>query len=262
MNPVLLLTDEAYVLQTLELGETDLIVSLITRDHGKLRGVARAARRSRRRFGGALEPLTLVRVAWSEREGRELHRLESMDVLRSYAAMQREPGVQAACAVISEVSEAFSREGQSDDKAFRLIGSVLEALERGCETFAAVRYFEYWMLRIHGLFPEVNACARCGKELPRRHPRRVDAHGRIHCTDCSNEEGSASRRLSAPDLHFLESARTQPPGSVVAEPRAVAAGGAVEALLRGTLESYAERRFRAYRHLRAAGDGTESEAGT
>ena len=94
------------MLRTQELGDSDLIVSLVAREHGKLRGVARAARSSRRRFGGVLEPLTRVRVAWTEKVGRELHRIDSMDCVRSFSEMQADPARQAACAVLSEVSEA------------------------------------------------------------------------------------------------------------------------------------------------------------
>ena len=60
---------EAYVIRTMTLGESDVLATLFTREEGKVRGVARAARRSRKRFGGALEPLTRVRALYAEKEG-------------------------------------------------------------------------------------------------------------------------------------------------------------------------------------------------
>ena len=87
--------DEAYVLRTRELREADLIVTLLGRENGAVRGVARAARRSRRRFGGALEPLTLVQASWIEKPGLDLHQFEELEPLRSYAEMQAEPATQA-----------------------------------------------------------------------------------------------------------------------------------------------------------------------
>ena len=80
--------DEAFVLRTQELGEADLIVTLLTEHHGQVRAVARSARRSRRRFGGVLEPMTRVRAAWTEREGRDLHGLDEIEARRSFAEMQ------------------------------------------------------------------------------------------------------------------------------------------------------------------------------
>src|SRR5947209_12393412 len=74
---------EAIVLRTYPLHESDLLVTLFTRVEGKVKGVARAAKKSKRRFGGALEPLTLVRAYYDDREGKELARLDSCDILDS-----------------------------------------------------------------------------------------------------------------------------------------------------------------------------------
>jgi len=74
---------EAIVLRTYPLREADLLVTLFTRAEGKIRGVARSAKRSKRRFGGALEPLTWVRAYYEDREGQELARLDSCDILES-----------------------------------------------------------------------------------------------------------------------------------------------------------------------------------
>src|SRR5258708_31087123 len=76
-------TPDALILRTYTLGESDRIVVFLTRDRGKKRGVAKHARQSRRRFGGALEPLTYGRVGYMERERRELVSLHSVEVLRS-----------------------------------------------------------------------------------------------------------------------------------------------------------------------------------
>ena len=74
---------EAIVLRTYPLREADLLVTLFTRLEGKVRGVARSALKSRRRFGGALEPLTYVRAYYEDRERQELARLDSCEVLES-----------------------------------------------------------------------------------------------------------------------------------------------------------------------------------
>src|SRR5262252_11052927 len=78
-----LYTTDALILRTYKLGESDRIVVFLTRDRGKKRGVAKNARQSRRRFGGALEPLTCGRVSYVERERRDLVRLEYVELQRS-----------------------------------------------------------------------------------------------------------------------------------------------------------------------------------
>ena len=209
--------DEAFVIDTRALGEADLIVTLFTAQHGKVRAVARAARRSRRRFGGLLEPLTRVRASWSGRDGGELHRLHDLDGVRSFAAMQAEPRRQAACAVLAEITASFAREGEADAEEFRLLAAVLEALECGADPTSVLRYFEYWTLRIHGLLPDLEREAR----------------------------------LTAGDRRFLEAARRLSPAALAAE--VPAPGPALEQLLRGLLEGFAERTFRSYRHFKALG---------
>ncbi len=244
--------DDAYVLGTRALGEADVIVTLLAENSGRVHGVAPSARRSRRRFGGALDPLTRVRVAWTEREGRDLHRIESLDLARSYAAMQSEPVRQAACAVLAEIASSLAREGQPDPKGFRLLGALLDALERGLDPWTAIRYFEYWTLKLHGILPGMAACPACGRALAEGAARKVDPSGVVRCASCDRAEGGRGRGLDRHDLAFLAAAARTAPSDLVGLERAARPGGALEALLRGGVESFAERRFRTYRHLAAA----------
>jgi DNA repair protein RecO (recombination protein O) len=244
--------DEAYVLRTQELGETDLIVSLLAEHHGQVRGVARAARKSRKRFGGVLEPLTRVQAAWTEKEGRDLHRLDSADAVRSFAPMQSEPAVQAACAVLAEICATFTREGQAEPKVFKLLGAVLDALEGGADPVSEVRYFEYWTLRLHGLLPDLSSCALCSSPLEPGRTLKVVRRQGLLCRGCLASSGEAGRVLPDEARSFLDSARRLPPSELPPPVEAIRPGGALESLLRGTLERFAERSFRAYRHLESA----------
>src|ERR1700694_2363675 len=78
--PMALRESEAIVLRTYPLREADLLVTLFTRTEGKVRGVAKSAKRSRKRFGGALEPLTCVRALWQDSPKTDLARLDSCEV--------------------------------------------------------------------------------------------------------------------------------------------------------------------------------------
>jgi DNA repair protein RecO (recombination protein O) len=245
------------VLGTTELGEADLIVTLLAENTGRLRGVAPSARKSRKRFGGRLEPLTRVVVTWAQREGRELHRIESLETLRSFATMQADPARQAACAVLAEVTGTVVHEGEADPRTFRLLGALLEALEGGLDPWTAVRYLEYWTLRLHGVLPDLDACASCGTELEARDPHWV-AEGSVLCRRCPKPAGAVV--LSATEREALASFSKSEPSAVTASRDAVRPDGALERLLRTALESFVERKLRTYRHLRAAtrGEGRPS----
>ncbi len=244
--------DEAYVLGTHDLGEADLIVTLLAENSGRVRGVAPSARKSRRRFGGALEPLTRVRATWSEKDGRELHRIDSLETARSHATMQSDPAIQATCAVFCEVAAAVARDGEADPKAFRLLGALLEALEVGLDCWVAVRYFEFWMLRLHGLLPDLSRCTGCGRALGDENAVRVVAAEGLICPACAKGTGTSGRTLSRTDRAFLFAAAVEPPARMGAHLEAARPDGALESFLRGTLETFVERRFRTYRHLRVA----------
>jgi len=239
------------VLDTRELGEADLIVTLFGQHHGKIRAVAPSARRSRRRFGGLLEPLTRVRASWVERAGRDLQRLAEMEGVRSFADMQSDPLRQATCAVLADVAGVFSHEGQSDPQAFRLLGAVLDALEGGAAPWAMLRYFEYWTLRVHGLLPDLEACAECGRGLPVRRPSRASRNRGVLCAECPRVSGDSEARLTAADREFLSAVRRLPPSAMPVLPDPGSGSNAIELLLRGMLETFAERSFRTYKHFRA-----------
>jgi DNA repair protein RecO (recombination protein O) len=240
------------VLGTQELGEADLIIGLLTERHGKVRGVAPQARRSRKRFGGALEPMTHVNALWHEKTGRDLHRIDSLECIRSFAVMQADPLRQAACAVTSELSDAFAREGQADSESFRLLGAALAALEEGVDVWVVIRYFEYWILRLHGLLPDLRRCAVCSSALPRNSTAVVVPRKGPLCRECLTTSGERGVRFGRDQMTFFDKAQRSLPAQITGLSEVARPGGALEGLLRGTLESFAERSFRTYRHLHAA----------
>jgi recombinational DNA repair protein (RecF pathway) len=147
-----LYTAEALVLRTYKLAEADRIVVFLTRDRGKKRGVASHARRPRSRFTGALEPLTEVRVAYFEKERRELVNLNYAETVRSPLAAAN-PESLAYSHYFAELIDAWAADADADERLFRLGCSVLDALAIGVATDALARYFECWLLRLQGVYP-------------------------------------------------------------------------------------------------------------
>jgi hypothetical protein len=170
--------------------------------------------------------------------------------------MQSDPILLSACAVLAELTEAFGRDGEADPKCFDLLASVLDALERGGHPLVLARYFEHWLLRLHGLLPDLSVCAACAKIPPPLASMWVEPGGGARCAACRSGSASGTKRLNGPEREFLRRVRVSAPsamvGAMVGDPELARPGGALEAVLRGTLEAFAERSFRSYRHLWAA----------
>jgi DNA repair protein RecO (recombination protein O) len=147
-----LFTAEALVLRTYKLGEADRIVVFLTRDRGKKRGVAPNARKSRKRFGAALEPLTEVRVSYFEKERRELVGLNYAEPVRSPLSAAS-PEALGYSHYFAELIDEWAAEADVDERLYRLGTSALEALLSGAPVEALARYFECWLLRLQGVYP-------------------------------------------------------------------------------------------------------------
>ncbi len=151
------------MLRTWPFLEADLLVSLFTREHGRLKGVARHAMRSRRRFGGALEPMTHVRATWAERPKQELARLDAFEIVTSPMTAGVDYARVAAIELIAEVLDELP-EGAVEDAVFRLAVAVLAELQVG-RVWMPVTYFCLWMNRLMGWMPELGTCVVCGADL-------------------------------------------------------------------------------------------------
>jgi DNA repair protein RecO (recombination protein O) len=152
---------EALILRTYKLGESDRIVVFLTRDRGKKRGVAKNARQSRRRFGGALEPLTYGRVGYVERERRDLVRLDYVEAVRSPLAAANGEAL-GYVGYFAELIDEWAQEADADERLYRLGVSMLDALRSGAPVEPLARYFEYWLLRLQGVYPEARGSLSAG----------------------------------------------------------------------------------------------------
>jgi DNA repair protein RecO (recombination protein O) len=146
---------ESLVLRTYPYREADLIVSFLTRDQGKLRGVARRARRPKNPFGSGLERLSHVRMAYFQREGGELVSLNGCELIDSQFALQSDYGSGVALDYFSEATEQLLPAQEPSEKFFRLLRAVLDYLRAGGDMWAAVAYFSVWAVRLAGVLPEM-----------------------------------------------------------------------------------------------------------
>lgn len=242
--------DEAYVLGTMPLGDADLVVTLLSEHSGRVRGVARSARSSRVRFGGSLAPMTRVGAIWTERREGELNRIESVDLHRSFASMQAEPLVQAACALFAEMGMVAVREDQEEQATFRLYGAVLEAMEGGLSPWCAVRYFEFWLLRLHGVFADLGICAVCGGGLPATGGCAAIPGEGLACRGCAASRPEVVR-LRARERVALQRIASEAPTRIADLAAICGPSEGLARLLRASAEIFLEKRPKAYRHLEA-----------
>jgi DNA repair protein RecO (recombination protein O) len=197
---------EAIVLRTWPVHEADQIVSLLTRDAGRIRGVAKSAARSRRRFGGALEPMTHVRANYVVRPRQELVRLDSFEILRSPLSDPVDYGRVAALSFYAEVLEEMLPENDPQDAVFRLVIAVLAETRIG-SIWMPVTYFALWMTRLMGWMPDLRHCTGCRRRFGDQEPTwwassRDGLFCEEHRTAGSACLAPASLRLAGRMLHL------------------------------------------------------------
>jgi DNA repair protein RecO (recombination protein O) len=189
---------EAIVLRVWPFQEADLLVSLFTREQGRVKGVARHALRSRRRFGGALEPMTYVRATYAERPRQELMRLDGFEILSSPLSRPVDYARTAALQLVAEVVEEALPEQAPEDAVFRLVLAVLDEIQVG-RVWMPVTYFALWMNRLMGWMPELGRCVVCGLVLDSRDGRggTVWYSATSDGVTCEDDRRSGSVGLSA-----------------------------------------------------------------
>jgi DNA repair protein RecO (recombination protein O) len=185
-----LLESDAIILKTYPLGEADRIVAFFSREHGKVRGVANGARRMKNRFGAALEPLTHARLQFFERENRDLVRIQSAEILDSPMALFTDYDRAVFAGHLVDLTDRFLPEHQPHDAVFRLVRMMLQAVKDNYPLDIAACYFEVWMLRLAGVFPDLFRCSVCEKPLNTAEDRHL-ARGlqAVICAACDHTHG-------------------------------------------------------------------------
>lgn len=204
-----LVTTDAIVLRTYNLAEADRIVLCLTRDAGLVRGVAKGARRMKSRFGAALEPFTLIRLGFHEKENRELVSISSTEILKSHFNISSRVEAGEILAYMGELVSEFAPPHEADERLFRMVAACIEALadDLGPER-AITRYFEIWLLRLAGLFPDLESCHNCGVVLAETDVGYLDSDLTSLCNECRPNRGSL---LSEPVLATVRASQVLSP---------------------------------------------------
>ncbi|MGA3102560.1 MAG: DNA repair protein RecO [Terracidiphilus sp.] len=239
------LTSEAVVLRTWPVHESDLLVSFFTRDYGRLKGMAKAALKSRKRFGGALEPMTLARAWFAERPRQELVRLDQLEILRSPLSTTVDQARMAVLSFYAEVIDEALPERDPQATVFRLLASVLEqtsAVESEVvQPWMALTYFSLWMTRLMGLLPDIGHCMTCGDSLGAGEVRFNAYADGLFCGLHGNGSGSA---LSADSWQLAQRMLRAPVASFAGESWPRKRGQDLRRFTVQTLERHLERKLK------------------
>ncbi len=187
---------QAFVLSNSDYGESDRIVSLFTLEHGRLKGFARGARNSRKRFGPALEPFARINIQLNHKDG--LSSLRSADVITLYSGIRSGLGAIAHGLYACELVECLTPEGHPLPRLYRLLASYLERLDAGHIDESDRRMFEINLLNILGYRPSLDGCSRCGSDFGER-GALVQPEGELLCRFCA----ATGREMTSASLQRL-----------------------------------------------------------
>ncbi|GAC1348310.1 MAG: hypothetical protein NVSMB23_29150 [Myxococcales bacterium] len=177
---------QAFVLRTLPYGESDVIAHLLVKGRGRVSAFARGARKSVKRFGGALAAFQLIEVMLSARGSAELLGLREASLIEPYLRVRDDLHRIAHAGYAAELVSDLTRASEPADATFALLCDFFALLARGDATSARLRALELLALGAAGLAPELSACARCGRPLQ---PGRIafdPAAGGLACGGCAS----------------------------------------------------------------------------
>jgi len=238
-----LLTAETLILDVMDLHDRDRIVTFLTREHGKKKGVAKGARVKHSRFGGQLQPLAKAQVTWFEKEGRDLVRISSVELVRTAHPLQTDlEGILLGSYLADHLLE-FAQEGEASDHLYRLLDTTIEALLAGVDRDLATRYFEAWMLRLAGIFPAPHSCPECGSPFPAEGAVLPRSGENLLCSDCGGRSGLA---VSPAALELLRRIGRESLPAVAEQAPSTAVLRQVEDLCAQVRRHFLQRELRSY----------------
>lgn len=206
---------EAIVLRTYRVGEADKVAVFLTRDLGKVRGMAKGARRPRSRFGGSLEIATEIELGFFEKEGNELVSVNHCDIIRSWFSSSGDPILACTLAYFADLVDTFAPEREPNAKLYRLMKASVASLISGSEPEQTTRYFEAWVLRLGGFYPRGRTCSTCGRALAREGAHYLAEQHQLRCSRCTRN----GLPLSPESLRYLQQIWHSPPAKLPAPDR-------------------------------------------
>ena len=196
----------AITLKSRKWGEADRIVTLYARQLGKIRAVARGARRLKSRMGAALEPLTICELNLFEKSGDSLYRVSQVDLIEPFVRFREDLTLMAAAARMANVVGAVTPDGDPDPELFDTLEQGLRSLMTSDDPALTALLFQIRLLGLTGFRPQTDHCAACGKSREIHEPQFSPASGGLVCATCAARQRFPCLPLSRGSLAFLQQA--------------------------------------------------------
>jgi len=152
--------DHAVVLRTWKLGEADRIVSMLTRDHGKVRGVAKGVRRTRSKFGARLEPTSHVSIQLYEGKS-DLHTITQVETINRFVNLRLDPDLFARAESMLESVEQIAQDHDPSPELHTMLWRALATLDADDSPMVVAAFF-LKLLAHDGVQPQLDECISCG----------------------------------------------------------------------------------------------------
>lgn len=177
-----------FVLRTLSYGESDLIVTFYSHEFGKLKGIAKGAKRSKKRFANVFEPFSLTNIIFTRKSRDMLAFIESCDIISHYHAIRQDMEKTLIASYFIDLADHFSPEGKKNEKVFQLLQDFLLMLEDKASD-ATVRFFEMRLLKLTGFEPALEHCIVCKTPVTNGNSYYFHAsEGGIKCSACAKPQ--------------------------------------------------------------------------
>lgn len=180
-----LIDTEGLILKTYSLAEADKIVVLLTQNEGLVRGVAKGAKRLKSRFGGGLEPFSIVNISYFQKEERELVSIGQVELVKSYFESASNPQFLQKFAYLVELLIEFTPPHDPNANLYRMAKTCLETAAQNPQNLESVAlYFELWILRLGGYLPDWNKCDDCKEEIQKEADAGLQINFHLLCRRC------------------------------------------------------------------------------
>ena len=244
-----LLEDEAIVLRHYPLSDSDRIIVLLTRENGKVRAVAKDAKRPQSRIAACLEPLTHLRLEFYSREGRDLCQVRRTELIHAYLGRTQSLKHIYAYIYFAEICNEIAQDNQANQPLFRLILATLSAGEKLGIHPPLLRYFEIWCLKLSGFLPNYAYCSNCGKCVKDDEFFAWFDAGQARCNACSQGRGFKVGAAASAALVMMAKCS---PEQFLAQQFEEHALREIERLAQKLLDLHLEKKLKSYRILKEA----------
>ena len=199
---------QSFVVATNPVGESDLLVVLLTRETGKIRCIAKGAKKSKKRFMNVLEPFAHIDAVTRLASRSDLHFLESGSLKDGFESVRQDYRCFLGASLCLELVDLWCREGQREPEIYNLLWWYLKGLEAGRDVLVSTLIFQARLLDASGHMPPLGLCNKCGETITGRTVAYDPVTGQVACSRCSSGDGRYVMGVSS--LKSIEFWTSQP----------------------------------------------------